>query len=81
MIPEVVEELDCHHYVPVSQNFIMEDGVDKRQDQLGVNLDPDEEYINDVFLDDEIQRHWRMVFEDKNGEVYGKKALIHVIQY
>ena len=30
MIPEVVEELDCHHYVPVSQNFIMEDGVDKR---------------------------------------------------
>ena len=33
--------------------------------------DPDEENIKDVVLDDEIERHWRMIFEDNNGGVDG----------
>ena len=55
----------------------MEDGVDKREDQFGVNLEPDAEEIEDVVLYDEIECHWRMVFEDKNGEVHGKNTLLH----
>ena len=39
--------------------------------------DPDEENIKDVVLDDEIERHWRMIFEDNNGGVDGTKALLH----
>ena len=42
-----------------------------------MELDPDEEEIEDVVLDDERERHWRMVFEENNGGVDGKKALLH----
>ena len=52
VIPEVLEELGCYHLVYVSQHFIMEDWVDKRGDQLGIDPDPDEEDIEDVFFDD-----------------------------
>ena len=52
VIPEVVEELGCYHLVYVSQHFIMEDWVDKRGDQLGIDPDPDEEDIEDVVLGD-----------------------------
>ena len=38
--------------------------------------DTDEEEIEDVVLNDERERHWRMVFEDNNGEVNGTKALL-----
>ena len=74
MIPEVVEELGFYHSVSVSQHFIMENGLDKRKDQLGVDPDPDEEECEDVVLDDERERQWRMVSKDNNGEVGGKKA-------
>ena len=40
-------------------------------------MEPGEEDIEDVVLDDERERHWRMVFEGKNGGVDGKKALLH----
>ena len=39
--------------------------------------DPDEENIKDVVLDDEIERHCCMVFEDNNGGVDDMKALLH----
>ena len=42
-----------------------------------MDTDPDEEEIEDVVLDDERERHWRMVFEDNNGGVDGTKALLH----
>ena len=41
----------------------MEDGVDKREGKLGVNLDPGEEEIEDVVLDDERDSHWHIVFQ------------------
>ena len=53
MISEVHEELGCYHWVYVSLHFIKQDEVDNRQDQIGVDLDRDEEGIKDVFLDDE----------------------------
>ena len=77
MIPEVRGYLGCYHWVYIYLNFIKYDGVHKRQDQLGLDPDPDEEQIEDVVLNDERERHWYMVFEDNNGGVYGKKALIH----
>ena len=39
--------------------------------------DPDEEDMDDVNLDDERERHWRVVSEDNDGGVYNKNALLH----
>ena len=38
---------------------------------------PDEEDIDDVVLNDEIEHHWRMFFEDNNEGVDGTNALIY----
>ena len=40
-------------------------------------LDPNEEEMKNVILDDEIERHWRMVFEDNDVGVDNRKAVIH----
>ena len=53
MIPEVREELGYYHWVYISLNFINLDGVDKREDQVGVDPDPDEEDTEDIVLNDE----------------------------
>ena len=45
MIPEVRDELGCYHWVYISLHFIKEDGADKRGEQVGVELNPDEEEI------------------------------------
>ena len=39
--------------------------------------DPDEEEMDDVNIDDARECHWRMVFEDNEGGVENKKALLH----
>ena len=39
--------------------------------------DPDEEDTDDVNIDDERERHLRNVFEDNEGAVDDKKALLH----
>ena len=38
---------------------------------------PNEEDIEDVNLDYERERHWRMVFEENYGGVDDAKALLH----
>ena len=77
MIPEVYEDVGYYHWVYIFPHFIKKDGVDKREDKLGVNPDTNEEDIKDMVLDDDREHHWHMVFEDNNGEVDGTKALIH----
>ena len=77
MIPEVVVELGWYHWVYISLHFIKEDGIYNRGGQVFIGPDTDKEEIKDVVLDDERDHHWRMVFEDNNVGVYGKKALIH----
>ena len=39
--------------------------------------DPDEKKMDGVHLDDDRERHWRMVFEDNDGGVEDAKALLH----
>ena len=39
--------------------------------------DPDEEETDNVNLDYERERHWRMVFEDNDGGVGDAKAWLH----
>ena len=58
MIPELREELGCYHWVFIYLNFIKDDGVYNMEEQVGVEIDPDEDDIKDVFLDDERDRHW-----------------------
>ena len=43
MIPEVCEELDCYHWFYITLNFIKEDVLYKREEQVGVETDPDED--------------------------------------
>ena len=57
--------------------FKKEVGVDIKEDQADVDDYPDEEKMDDVNLDDERERHWRMVFEDNEGGVDDKKTLLH----
>ena len=38
-----------------------ENGLDKREKQVGVEPDLNEEEIKDVVLDDDGERHWNMV--------------------
>ena len=45
----------------------MQVGVDSKEEQADVEDDPDEEDMDDANLDDERERHWRMVFEDNEG--------------
>ena len=77
MILKVGEELGCYHSVSVYQNFIMVDGVEKREQRVGADPDHDEKEIKDVVIDDERELYWRIVFEGKNGEVDGNKAPLH----
>ena len=77
MIPEVRQELGCYHWIYIYPHFIKKNGVYKRGDWVGVEPDPNQEDTEDVVLDDNRERHWRMVFEDNNGGVRGTKALIH----
>ena len=42
-----------------------------------MEYDPDEEEMDDVNLDDERERHWRMVFEDNDVGVDDVKELLH----
>ena len=39
--------------------------------------DPDEEEMDNVNLDNEREHHWRKVFEDNDGGVDDKKALLN----
>ena len=41
IIPEVSEDLGCYRWVYISLNFIKEDGLDKREEQVGVEPDTD----------------------------------------
>ena len=77
MIPEVREEFGCYHWVYISLNLIKDDGLDKREDKVCVDMDADEEETEDVVLDDEKERHWRIGLEDNNVGLDGTKALLH----
>ena len=57
--------------------FKKEVGVDSKEEQVDVEDDPDEEDMDNVNLDDKMERHWRMVFEDNDGGVDDVKALLH----
>ena len=72
-------ELEKGHYccVYVMLRFLKGIGVASKEDQADVEDDPDEEEMEDINLDDERGRHWRMVFEDNDGGVDYAKALLH----
>ena len=47
-------------------NFNKEYGADRKDYRAGMDLDPDEEEMKDVIIDDKRERHWKMVFEDND---------------
>ena len=51
--------------------------VDSKEEQTDVEDDIDEEEMDDINLDDERERNWRMVFADNDGGVDDEKALLH----
>ena len=56
---------------------LKEIGVDSNDDQAYMEDDPNEEEMDDVNLDNETKRHWRMVLEDNDGGVDDTKSLLH----
>ena len=81
-IPEIPEdqvelEKGYYCYVYVMLQFKNDVGVDSKVEQADMEDDPDEEEMDDVNLDDERERHRRMVFEDNDGGVDDAKELIH----
>ena len=75
-IPKEQVTLDkgYYHGVYVILHFNNEDSVGRKEEQKYVEQDPDEEEMESVKLDDGMERHWRMVFEDNDGGVDDKKC-------
>ena len=63
--------------VYVLLQFKVEDEIDSKEEQMELENDTDEEDMYDVNIDDKRERHWRNVFEENEGGVDDKKALIH----
>ena len=78
-IPEDQAEKEKGYYrcVYVMLWFKKEVGVYSKEEKADVDDDTDEEEMAYINLDDERERHWRMVFEDNGGEVDDAKALLH----
>ena len=57
--------------------FKTEDEIDSKEEQTELENDPDEEEMDGVNIDDKRERHWINVFEDNEGGVDDKKALLH----
>ena len=67
----------CYHCVYVVLRFKKEVSVESKEEQADVEGDPDEEEMDGVNLDDERERHRRMVPKDNAGGVEDAKALLH----
>ena len=65
------------HGVYVFLHFNNMDGVARKEEHWDTDPDPDEEDMEDVKLDNERERHWRIVFEDNDGGVDDKKSILH----
>ena len=78
-IPEekFTQEKGYYHSVYVIIYINNQVGVDMKQQQADVEDDPDEQEMEDMKLDDDTERCWRMVFEDNDGGVYDKKSLLN----
>ena len=78
-IPEeqVTSEMIYYHGFYVMLNFNKEAVFEMKEEQANVDQDPDEEETEDVKLDNERERHWRMFLEDNDRGVDDKKELLH----
>ena len=81
-IPEIPEdqvekEKGYYRCVYVMLQFKKEVGVDSKEDQADVEDDTDKEETEDVNLNNERERQWRMVFKDNDGGVEDAKVLLH----
>jgi len=78
VIPEDKNEGHKGYYVSVYVilQFKTEDEFDNKEEQMELEIDPDEEEKDDIKIDDERERHWRNVFEDNEGGV-DEKAKLH----
>ena len=70
-------EKGYYRCVYVMLRFKNEAGIGSKEEQADVEGDPYEEDMDDVNLDDEMERHWVMVFEDNAGGVDDEKTLLH----
>ena len=80
-IPEIPEDIVESHKgyyvcVYVILHFKTEDKIDNKEEQMELEIDPDEEEKDDINIDDKRESHWRNIFEDNEGGV-DEKALLH----
>ena len=74
---KVTLEKGYYHGVHVVLHFHKEGGFYRKEEQVDMDPDPDEQDKEDVKLDDKRERHWMMVFEDNGGGLDNQKAIIH----
>ena len=79
VIPDESVNLEKGYYnsVYVMLNFNKEGCVDNKEEQADMDLYPDEEEMEDVKLDDKVERHWRVFFEGNYGGVKNDKEILH----
>ena len=70
-------EKGYYRCVCVMLRFLKGVDVESKEGQADVEDDPDEEDMDDANLDDERERHWRMVFEENEGGVEDAKAFLY----
>ena len=81
-IPEIPEDNAESHKgyyqcVYVLLQLKTEDEIYNKEEQMELENDPEKEEKYDINIDDERERHCRNVFEDNEGGVDDKKALLH----
>ena len=78
-IPEdnVLKQKGYNRFVYVLLQFKTEEEIDSKEEQIELDHDPDEEEMGEVHIVDERERHYRNYFEDNEGGVNDKKALLH----
>ena len=71
VIPDeaVPSEKGYHNGVHLVIYYHKEYGVDRKDSKVDVDPDIDETEVEDVRLDNERERHWRMIFGENDGGV------------
>ena len=70
-------EKGYYHGVYVLLQFNNEYGVDRKQEQIEMGADTNQEDMQNVVLEDESEHQQSMVFEDSTGVLDDDKSLLH----
>ena len=74
---EVDLENGYYHGVYGLLQFIRKGVVDRNEEQIDIEADPNEEEMEDTRIDNEIEHQWRGRFEENKRGLDNEKAILH----